>query len=85
MAPRNLEMMPMRHDVFLSHDSDDKPTVRKLRATLKKRGVRVWLDEDELRPGQRWIHGLEEALDRAPRSRRFSTSAKPSRMRMRRA
>ena len=45
---------PPRHqqfDVFLSHNSSDKPTVRQLAEELTRRGLTVWLDEDELRPG----------------------------------
>lgn len=32
-------------DVFLSHNSKDKPRVRKLAEKLKEAGLRVWLDE----------------------------------------
>jgi hypothetical protein len=32
-------------DVFLSHNSKDKPRVRKLAVALRDRGLRVWLDE----------------------------------------
>ena len=44
--------MPDRYDfdVFLSHNSKDKPAVRELAEALRERGVIVWLDEDELRP-----------------------------------
>ena len=50
-------------DVFLSHNSQDKPTVRRLGTALKKRGLKVWLDVWELQPGQPWQEGLEEAIE----------------------
>jgi nucleotide-binding universal stress UspA family protein len=46
-------------DVFLSHNSKDKPTVRQLGDELKKRGLTVWLDEWELVPGRPWQEALE--------------------------
>lgn len=50
-------------DVFLSHNSSDKPTVRRLADALQARGVRPWLDERELVPGRPWQEALEEVLD----------------------
>ncbi len=50
-------------DVFLSHNSKDKPAVRKLANRLKKHGLKVWLDEWELRPGQPWQEAIEEILE----------------------
>jgi tetratricopeptide (TPR) repeat protein len=50
-------------DVFLSHNSRDKPAVRQIAQALKDRGLRVWLDEWELVPGRRWIPALEKALE----------------------
>ena len=40
-----------QYDVFLSHNSKDKPRVRKLAERLKAAGVRVWLDEWIIKPG----------------------------------
>ncbi|MFC1736300.1 toll/interleukin-1 receptor domain-containing protein [Candidatus Hydrogenedentota bacterium] len=39
------------YDVFLSHSSKDKPTVRELAERLRRDEVRVWFDEWEIRPG----------------------------------
>lgn len=50
------------YDVFLSHNSKDKPTVRELKTRLVARKLTVWLDEDELRPGVPWQRLLEEAI-----------------------
>lgn len=49
-------------DTFLSHNSKDKPEVKRLGEALKKRGLTVWLDEWELRPGLSWQNGLEEII-----------------------
>lgn len=49
-------------DVFLSHNSKDKPAVRELRDQLALRGLSVWYDEDELRPGIPWQQLLEEGI-----------------------
>ncbi|HVR95102.1 MAG TPA: TIR domain-containing protein [Thermoanaerobaculia bacterium] len=59
--------MPDEFDVFLSHNSRDKPVVVEITAFLRDRGLRVWLDKDELRPGLPWQEGLEEGV-RASRS-----------------
>lgn len=50
-------------DVFLSHNSKEKPTVRRLAKKLRKEGLRVWIDEDELRPGQPWQDSLEDIIE----------------------
>ena len=49
-------------DVFLSHNSKDKPVVRQLGEELKKRGMTVWLDEWDLVPGRPWQEALEEIV-----------------------
>jgi hypothetical protein len=52
----------MQFDVFLSHNSVDKPTVRRLAKALGDRGLRVWLDESQLVPGRPWQEELELAI-----------------------
>jgi hypothetical protein len=49
-------------DVFLSHNSKDKPTVRQLAQALQARGLKVWLDEEQLIPGRPWQEALEEII-----------------------
>src|SRR5687768_11044409 len=49
-------------DVFLSHHSGDKPWVVALKAALVERGVSVWLDQDEIRPGDTFVKALEEGI-----------------------
>ncbi len=49
-------------DVFLSHNSKDKPAVRNIACALVARGIDVWLDEWELIPGQDWQEGLQDMI-----------------------
>jgi hypothetical protein len=49
-------------DVFLSHNSQDKPAVREIKRRLAERGVKAWLDVDELQPGIPWQQLLEDAI-----------------------
>jgi hypothetical protein len=49
-------------DVFLSHNSLDKPAVEKLGRLLQNRGLTVWLDKWELVPGRPWQEALEEVI-----------------------
>ncbi len=49
-------------DVFLSHNSKDKPAVIELARRLQASGVKVWLDAWELRPGHPWQEALEDII-----------------------
>lgn len=49
-------------DVFLCHNSADKPHVRKLYGGLTRRGLRPWLDEKHLRPGFPWQDQLQTVI-----------------------
>jgi len=51
-------------DVFLCHNSKDKPAVKKIGLRLKKLGIRPWLDEWELRPGLRWLGTLSRQISK---------------------
>jgi GTPase SAR1 family protein len=53
-------------DVFLCHNSEDKPAVRDLAQQLRERGLRPWLDELELRPGLPWQRALEKQIQNIP-------------------
>jgi hypothetical protein len=41
-------------DVFLCHNSEDKPAIREISGTLARENIRAWLDEDEITPGTSW-------------------------------
>ena len=50
-------------DVFLSHNSQDKPIVRQLAEKLNSRSLRVWFDEEQLVPGRPWQKALETVIE----------------------
>ena len=51
------------YDVFVSHSSKDKPVVRELAERLKQDGLRVWLDEWEIQPGDMISLKIEQGLE----------------------
>jgi WD40 repeat protein len=53
---------PATFDVFLSHNSRDKPAVRQLRDRIVEHDLAVWFDEDQLRPGIPWQQLLESGI-----------------------
>ena len=55
--------MSSDYDVFLSHNSKDKPDVRALVGWLEDNDVTVWLDEAELKPGDRLTKKLGVSLE----------------------
>jgi WD40 repeat protein len=52
-------------DVFLSHSAKDKDVVRDIAARLRNDGVRVWLDEEQIKPGDNAAAKIEEGLERS--------------------
>ena len=48
--------------IFLSHNSKDKPFVRKLADDLRKKGHYVWVDEAEIKVGDSLIGKLRREL-----------------------
>ena len=51
--------------VFISHNKADTETARLLATMLTERGVGVWFDEWDLRPGDSIMHGIENGLANA--------------------
>ena len=49
-------------DVFMCHNSEDKPAVLAMNARLQDRGIKTWLDEEQLPPGRFWQDILEEQI-----------------------
>jgi WD40 repeat protein len=49
--------------LFLSHAGEEASEARDLARTLREAGVPVWLDVDHLKPGDRWMETLEQALE----------------------
>lgn len=57
MAPESYQ-----YDVFLSHNSQDKPAVRQLAERLRQDGLRVWFDEWIIRVGDDIYLSIEQGL-----------------------
>ena len=53
------------YDVFLSHSSKDKAIVRAIAERLRDDGLRVWLDEWIIKPGDSIPARIEEGLERS--------------------
>lgn len=51
-----------RYDVFISHNSKDKPEIRAIVELLKKEQIKTWFDEEELEPGFPWQPQLEKQI-----------------------
>ena len=51
------------YDIFLSHNSKDKPRVRNLAERLREGGLRVWLDEWVIRPGDDIYLAIERGVE----------------------
>ncbi|HZF12266.1 MAG TPA: SUMF1/EgtB/PvdO family nonheme iron enzyme [Thermoanaerobaculia bacterium] len=49
-------------DVFLSYNRRDASVVLEIYKTLEKRGLRAWLDVEDLTPGRPWLEEVEEVL-----------------------
>ena len=54
------------YDVFLCHNSQDKPEVLKIHDRLLQRGLLPWLDQHDLRPGLRWLPEIERRISSIP-------------------
>jgi tetratricopeptide (TPR) repeat protein len=53
-----------KNRVFLSYASEDLSKVREVYEGLKKRGLDVWFDEEDLKPG-RWHPQIEKAMEQS--------------------
>jgi TIR domain len=50
------------YSLFLSHRSIDKPVVREIAQSIKRRGVGVWIDEEQLIPSRSLVTEISRAL-----------------------
>ncbi|HEY9619355.1 MAG TPA: GUN4 domain-containing protein [Crinalium sp.] len=55
-------MTEQAFDVFLAHSSKDKPLIRQIYLKLKERGIRPWLDEEEIAPGTSFQDEIQQAI-----------------------
>jgi TIR domain len=49
-------------DVFMCHNSEDKPAVREIAQKLADQNIKAWLDEREIRPGTSWQTALGQQI-----------------------
>lgn len=54
--------MPRPLRVFLCHASQDKPAVWRLHRYLTQHGVKPWLDQEDLLPGEDWEVEIPNAI-----------------------
>src|SRR5438552_19102086 len=52
-----------KYDIFLSYSSKDKAVVSTVAERLRADGLRVWLDDWEIRPGDNIPAKIEEGLE----------------------
>lgn len=57
-------MTEQQFDVFLCHNSIDKPIVVEIAQQLQKNGIKPWLDIWEIQPGAVWQVVLEKNIER---------------------
>jgi hypothetical protein len=50
-------------DVFLCHNSVDKPAVREIALKLSKQGIKPWMDVDQIQPGTTWQTALGQQIE----------------------
>ncbi len=52
------------YDVFLCHNARDRREVQTISRQLQRFGLLSWLDEQVIRPGERWVSCLQEDIER---------------------
>jgi TIR domain/Histidine-specific methyltransferase, SAM-dependent len=57
------EQADLPHHVFISYVHEDRPDVQRLAEQLEAAGVKVWLDRDQLTPGERWPTAIRSAIE----------------------
>jgi hypothetical protein len=50
-------------DVFLCHNSEDKPAVREIAQLLTTENIRPWLDEADIRTGSFWHTTIGQQIE----------------------
>jgi hypothetical protein len=58
-----LEVPVSRHRLFISYHHGDRPMARRLAEDLRRQGVRVWIDEKEMKLGDSLLEKIREAID----------------------
>jgi hypothetical protein len=50
-------------DVFMCHNSEDKPAVREISQKLVREGIKPWLDLEQIPPGTSWQTALGQQIE----------------------
>jgi hypothetical protein len=50
-------------DVFISYHSGDSDRVAKLKSALESKGLNVWIDSDQIKPGDLFAEAIERGLE----------------------
>lgn len=58
-------MADQHFDVFLCHNSEDKPLIQQICHKLEERGIQTWLDEKQIHFGDSFLDKIQEALNSA--------------------
>jgi TIR domain len=59
--PTHAMSMAMSH-VFISYSRCDQEVVDRIAKRLRAQGLTVWVDRDDIQPGQRWKPAIKEAI-----------------------
>ncbi|WP_414573111.1 TIR domain-containing protein [Nostoc sp. CCY 9925] len=49
-------------DVFLAHNTQDKPEVKAIALALKQRNIKSWIDEEQIAPGRSFQDEIQQAI-----------------------
>src|SRR5215211_7534113 len=52
--------------IFISYSREDAEFALKLAKDLRSSGIKLWLDQLDIPPGERWDRAVEEALKACP-------------------
>ena len=58
---KDIQVAPDAFDVFISHNTKDKPIIRELADALLARGLQPWLDVEQIPPGASFRTRLKRA------------------------
>jgi len=62
---RTARKLPRARRVFLSYSHDDSSTADEVVNELRKAGAKVWVDTEQLRPGETTTHAIDKAINDA--------------------
>jgi hypothetical protein len=55
----------MGEHIFISYSHQDAKVMKNVKSSLEKEGLRVWVDLDRLKPGNRWSNNIANAIETA--------------------